>query len=476
MKDLERKLAEAREPDLDRDFATMEAAVLSTLASCANDNGDPRKTSILGELHDDDFTRQDRRFIFQAVKALTYSGEGVDAVTVRGWASTNDKALKEEEVAAVFAGGNALDLPVLESYVRRLRDRGRLQAARSTVNNLSSALSDPSADVEAVASKIQELAFSMAGDRRLVRDTPNEAEAVHRLVNELESRGRDDGRDWYGLDMGFEQLNRVAGGLGQALVIIGGPPSCGKTTFVKQIADQVADKNEAPVLFFTFEQSADELRIKSLARMAGLDVRTIETGKYVADAGQCQKVGQAIARYQALGRRMRVIDAERTTTVDSIRLQAMAAKARAKSDRVLVVIDYVQIIPAVDPLTGKGFPSLREKTDFVCSELRRLARDLDSPVVAISSLSRAGYAAKSMDAFKESGGLEYGADLAILLKTTAGDGGGRDITAKIVKNRGGLVGKQQLRFTPSMAHFAEKGVFQEGDYMDNIGQGGRDTE
>ena len=33
-------------------------------------------------------------------------------------------------------------------------------------------------------------------------------------------------------------------------------PSAGKTSLSKQIADQVADKEKVPVLFFTYEQGA----------------------------------------------------------------------------------------------------------------------------------------------------------------------------------------------------------------------------
>ena len=60
----------------------------------------------------------------------------------------------------------------------------------------------------------------------------------------------------------------------------------------------------------------------------------------------------------------------------------------------------------------KDFSGTKDKVDYLCTELRRLARWLDSPVVVISSENRAGYNQSKLDAFKESGGIEYGADVA----------------------------------------------------------------
>lgn len=496
--DLNDRLAAAREPDTDTGLAAMEAAVLVALAkSSVGDDQEGRAGLVLQGLGEDDFTREDRRVVFRAIKALSANGDGVNAVTLADWTKTNGAALQEAEIAAVFDAGDGPDLKALETYVRRLGDRGRLQAARRATAAVTDALDNPRADIDAIAAKVQNIAFGMTTDRRLVGDQLTEADILTAFLKELEDRN--DGRDLLGLDTGFGELNRVTGGLGQALVIIGGPPSCGKTTFLKQLADQVAEKNKVPVLFFTYEQPAADLRIKTLARLSGRDSRVIARGAWAAQPKVTarevseeweranKRFGTAICQYQAFGQHIRIIEAGRETTVDRIRLQARAAKAKAGAARVLVVVDYVQLVPAADPLTGRAFPSVREKTDFVCSELRRLARDLDSPVVAISSLSRQGYSAEKMDAFKESGGIEYGADVAILLKTTDERTGVRQgvergwsdpttcrtVEARIVKNRGGDVGAIQMDLFAALAMFVERGRFTPEAYTKGLsGTGG----
>ena len=64
---------------------------------------------------------------------------------------------------------------------------------------------------------------------------------------------------------GFENLDRQAGGIYPGLYVLGAISSLGKTTFIHQVADQMAAAGEH-ILFFSMEQSRLEMVSKSLAR------------------------------------------------------------------------------------------------------------------------------------------------------------------------------------------------------------------
>ena len=81
-----------------------------------------------------------------------------------------------------------------------------------------------------------------------------------------------------GGDSGFANLNRALDGILPGLYLLIGPPGVGKTCFVKQLLDQVAERNHAPTIFFSFAESKTELRIRTLARLSGLDNREIRRG------------------------------------------------------------------------------------------------------------------------------------------------------------------------------------------------------
>ena len=98
------------------------------------------------------------------------------------------------------------------------------------------------------------------------------------------------------------------------------------------------------------------------------------------------------------------------------------------------------------------FNFLLKKVDF--RDLKRLSRDCKIPVVVISSFNRENYGSKvSMQAFKESGAIEYSTDVLIglQLKGTGEKGfdiddakakNPREIEAVILKNRNGAAGKK----------------------------------
>ena len=81
-------------------------------------------------------------------------------------------------------------------------------------------------------------------------------------------------------------------------------------------------------------------------------------------------------------------------------------------DKPIVFIDYLQIIkPVNDRQTDK------QAMDFTISELKRISRDNDIPIIVISSLNRNNYNTTiNFEAFKESGAIEYSSDVVLGLQ------------------------------------------------------------
>ena len=75
--------------------------------------------------------------------------------------------------------------------------------------------------------------------------------------------------------------------------------------------------------------------------------------------------------------------------------------------RPIVMIDYLQIMPPIE----KGM-SDKAAVDVNVRELKRMSHQEGVPIFVISSFNRANYLAPvSFEAFKESGGIEYTADV-----------------------------------------------------------------
>jgi replicative DNA helicase len=270
------------------------------------------------------------------------------------------------------------------------------------------------------------------------------------------------GTEFQGLDSGFQHVNYLCNGLDTGLFVVAAPPGEGKTTLVWQTCCQAALLNQAPVVFVSFEQSKRELRAKAVARLARLQYRHVLRGRLRAnDPQEWPRVLEALQQYAQIGRNLTVVEGDDTTTVEAMRGLVAEKVARAGADRCLLGVDYLQIVPLAAEDAGR-VTSPKDRVDLHVSALRRLARDLNASILCISSENRAGYAHKGLDVFKESGGIEYSADVAAVLTrdraaTAAAGAEYRVQDLNIVKNRNGECGVVKFKFYAKRAEFVETG-------------------
>ena len=207
---------------------------------------------------------------------------------------------------------------------------------------------------------------------------------------------------------GFANLDKEAGGLYPGLYVLAAISSLGKTSFALQIADQIAAAG-TDVIFFSLEQSRLELVSKSLARL------TYQTNP--AHAVTALKIRQgyifdetldAIEDYKAaIQDRLSIVEGNFSCNVSYIREYTRQYMQRTGTKPV-IFIDYLQILQG----EGDRRQSSKELIDSTITELKRISRELDITVFVISSLNRMNYLTPvSFEALKESGSIEYSADV-----------------------------------------------------------------
>ena len=243
---------------------------------------------------------------------------------------------------------------------------------------------------------------------------------------------------------GFANIDQETGGLYPGLYVLGAQSALGKTTFAHQMADQLARAGDT-VLFFSLEQSTFELTTKSLARESYRDFKqqfeqlTAATWQELCRSGLSSamtnqryeeykdsltrelsplssielRAGKtsplmrdAYKRYLEYADRVIIKECNFNETADRI---ADTVKAFIEKTGVtpVVIVDYLQIIPAADRRMGD-----KEKTDLNMRRLKIMQRDHDLVLFVISALNRANYLTQvSFESFKESGGIEYTADV-----------------------------------------------------------------
>ena len=277
----------------------------------------------------------------------------------------------------------------------------------------------------------------------------------------------------------FPKLDEVlSGGLREGLYVFGAIPSLGKTTMVTQIADNVAQQGTT-VLFFSLEMARNDIIARSISRLTACAFP--ELGDYVPFDGKTamqildgrryanysprdhRVIELATEEYEKIAGNIRVIEGRGNIGVKEIERE-VGDHYEIMQTIPLVVVDYLQLLAPLDVRASD-----KQNMDRATLELRRIARDYHCPVIVISSFNRSSYNQKvNFGSFKESGAIEYCADVVVGLQL---EGVGRDdfdvdvekaknprsIEAVILKNRFGETGGTiRYSYNPALNYFRER--------------------
>lgn len=230
---------------------------------------------------------------------------------------------------------------------------------------------------------------------------------------------------------GYNNLDFIlGGGLMKGLITIGAGTGLGKTTFILQVAEQIAQRRNAHILYFSLEMSRKELIAKSISRITRIraeqdnkpnfntdTIGVIQAKKYNQfNEEKKTYINESIDYYYSYAKNMFIFESNprKRFTVEDIERIVINHKQKTGQNDIIVVIDYLQIMKSEDPrLSDKQF------IDNTITTLKGIATEQNITVIAISSLNRASYDKEiDLSSFKESGSIEYTSDIVLALDYT----------------------------------------------------------
>ena len=232
------------------------------------------------------------------------------------------------------------------------------------------------------------------------------------------------------------------------LYVIGARPGVGKTVVGLQIAlglarsgnELSANERAGLVLFHSLEMSKREIMNRIVAQSVSIGLNELDGGLLSAD--NIEKIQKNRATFSRL---LSINDAG-GQSIASIRAYARTMSRTAPLRA--IVVDYLGLID-----DANRYKNRYEGITFVSGELKRLAKDLNVPVIALAQLNREsakGAGSKpSMADLRDSGSVEQDADVVILLYRNPNDPDpvtAGEIHLMTVKNRHGSIDSVKYLF------------------------------
>jgi replicative DNA helicase len=251
------------------------------------------------------------------------------------------------------------------------------------------------------------------------------------------------GKSGVAVPSGIHSLDQTIGGFFPGeLVVLAARPSIGKSALAAQIASHNAMRQRS-VLLVSLEMDAASIANRELAAEIGSEVRAIRNG--VLTDQQRAEAERYAAELEGVPYE---IYYGRNATVSRIRglSRIIAAKPQGLA---LVVVDYLGLITAND----RRKPRWEQITE-ISGALKTLALELQVPILALSQLNRdAENRPPTLAQLRDSGAIEQDADVVMLLHRESRDA--EEAELNIAKNRNGATGAMTLSFDPATTTFSD---------------------
>jgi replicative DNA helicase len=460
--------------DLDAEAAVLSAVMLDVFAL----------DRVLEFLKPEHFYSEAHRRIFEATVDLRASGKPVDVVQVGTWLKDRGRIAQVGGMGYLTDVLNAAPAVAnVAAYGRTIKEKSRIRALIATCQRVSAEGYLDYGEAQAFIDSAEQAVYDIAR-------TP-ETSSVEKLIDVMKKAFKQmqdanaRGDRITGMATGFEKYDALTAGLHQGdLTIVAARPGMGKTSFVLNVAANVAQprgrelvsdpsqKWEEPgngVVVFSLEMPREQLANRMICAEGRVDVSKVRKG--MLSPGDWSKLTQAAAYLGSLP-----IWIDDSPSLSILELRAKIRRLQAEYDRVpaggapgaegqagkkigLVVVDYLQLMRG-----DKHKDSREQEISEISRGLKGLAKELRLSVIALSQLNRAvetrteKHKRPQLSDLRESGAIEQDADNICFIYRD--DYYNRETSTEpnvaeliIAKQRNGPTGTVRVRFDHAYTRF-----------------------
>lgn len=424
-------------------------------------------------LEPDDFYKRAHQIIFKDMVELNDRDQAVDVVTITNLLTEQNNLddVGGMEYIADLAG-SVPTAANITYYAKIVKDKSLLRRLIQTATNIVTNSYSTDDDITTVLDDAERDIMNVAENRnqsgfKAIKDVLNSA------FNEID-RLSQAGDTVTGVSTGYPELDKITTGLHEdELIILAARPAVGKTAFALNLAQNVGTKTDKTVAIFSLEMSAESLVNRMLCAEGSINANHLRTGQLTEDEWQ-----NLVVAMGSLSRANIFIDDTAGIKMSEIRAKCRRL-AKESGNLGLVVVDYLQLIE------GSNAENRQQEVSGISRQLKKLAKELHVPVIALSQLSRGVEQRQDkrpvLSDIRESGSIEQDADIVAFLyrddyyrdededddDQSSGSSGEDDendvgeVEVIIEKNRAGARGTVKLLFVKPFNKFSSVSYAQD---------------
>lgn len=446
---------------LDRPLPSNEDAERAVLGAIILE---PRFMAVVAdEVIETDFYNPIHRMVYSAMLSLFESNRTIDPIWIGDELKRQKTPNGKVDALAMIGGVSVISnlaygLPHFDlhsgseqvrDYAVKVKKTAQVRKLIRTLNTLTEDALGEEYGPDAMLDRAQTIINHVC-----TTDTKRQFSSIGELSVELAQHIRDvrDGhKSANGLYTGFHRFDTITNGLQKAnLIVIGGRPGQGKSSFAGHVAVNVAENSPgAVVAIFSLEMSKQEYTQRLVASEAQVELNKIRSGTMTHE--MLERVDAAAVKLAGLN-----IEIDDASSRSATSMRSQLLRLRHERKRIdLVVIDFIQRMT-----TTRRTDSRQQEVSRIAQELKSLAKDFDVPVMALSSLNRAAETRADgrpkMADLRESGDIESEADLVGFIYRPSRYNESEDESAAeliVDKNRHGATETVPLKFIGPFTRF-----------------------
>lgn len=417
----------------------------------------------------DSFYQHAHQLIFTAMMELNEINQGIDVVTVKN--ILGDKNQLDDIGGVSYLADLASIVPTAANvvyYSKIVADKALLRRLITTATDIvAQSYEYQDNDVNSILDDAERQIMNV-GEDHASNGFKKISDVLNVTIEGIDQRAQKES-SVTGLSTGYAELDKVTAGLHpDELVILAARPGVGKTAFALNVAENIAVHTPTTVAIFSLEMGAEQLASRLLCAQGSIDANNLRTGNLNDEEWKNLVVATGI-----LSRTSIYID-----DTPGIKMAEIRAKCRRLSKETgnlgLVIVDYLQLIE------GTGQENRQQEVSVISRQLKRLAKELHVPVIALSQLSRGVEQRQDkrplLSDIRESGSIEQDADVVAFLyrddyyndesdsdnPEDFADTNAGEVEVIVSKNRSGPRGTIKLLFVKSYNKFAAISPLTEG--------------